>query len=117
MDTRQPGAVSYMPPEVLKESPHYTNTVDTFSLGVLMLEISTQQPPQVGLIDIGRKPEVVRREADLNLLSDDHLLKPLIIWCLQKSQLRPSASVIYNQTTALVSVHFRIIFNFNPEPK
>ena len=109
MGTRQPGAVFYMPPEVLKKEPRYTNTVDTFSLGVLMLEIATQQQPQVEWTEGRTKTEVIRRAEDLNLLNDDHLLKPLIIWCLQQYQCRPSASAVYNQLTALVSLHFRIV--------
>ena len=43
--TRQPGAVPYMPPEALRTQPEYNEKVDIFSFGVLMLEIATQTPP------------------------------------------------------------------------
>ena len=106
MSTQQPGAVAYMPPEALDDNPRYTPSVDTFSLGVLMLEITTQQPPQVGLTKIGSKPEVLRRANNLKVLSDGHVLKPLIIWCLQECDSRPSVATVHNQTSTLVSLTF-----------
>ena len=102
--TTQPGAVVYMPPEALKSGSHYTLSVDIFSLGVLMLEITTQQRPQLMLTEIGSKPEVLRRAADLELLGDDHLLKPLIIWCFQEFDRRPTAAIVLGQISVLVSV-------------
>ena len=100
----QPGAVTYMPPEVLEHNPRYTSSIDTFSLGVLMLEIATQQPPQVGLTEIGKKPEIIRRAVDLEKLDNGHRLKPLILWCLQECDCRPLVATIYCQISLLVSV-------------
>ena len=94
LQTTQPGAVLYMPPEALKKKKGYTAKVDSFSLGVLMLEICTQSPPSSGLDGINYEIEVKRREDDLRLLDDAHPLKPLIVWCLQYEELRPTVAVI-----------------------
>ena len=74
---------SYIPPEALAPIAHYTDKIDIFSLGVLMLEIATQRPPSYGLSGIGRVPEIDRRRNDLSLLPEDHSLKPIILQCLR----------------------------------
>ena len=43
--TTCPGTVVYMPPEALKESPQYTDKIDIFSFGVLLIQILTRQFP------------------------------------------------------------------------
>ena len=99
LQTPQPGTVLYMPPEVLSEEKKkttYTAKVDSFSLGVLLLEICTQSPPSSGLDGIHSVIEVKRREDDLLLLDDAHPLKPLIVWCLQYEDLRPAVAGIHN---------------------
>ena len=93
--TGQPGAVPFMPPEALSEHPHYTEKIDMFSLGVLMLEISTGRYPSVKLFGIGLQPEVVRRREDLSMLSDGHPLKPFILHCLKDNyKNRPPAVIV-----------------------
>ena len=82
LSTKAPGCVPYMPPECLGDHPHFTDKGDTFSFGVVMLQVSTQDPPSCGLDNIQAKPETERRARDLAKLSDDHPLKPLIIRCL-----------------------------------
>ena len=82
LTTVAPGCVLYMPPECLGDNPHFSNKSDTFSFGVVMLEVSTQEPPSCGLMNIGAKPERERRAQDLAKLSDDHPLKPTIVRCL-----------------------------------
>ena len=94
--TTQPGTITYMPPEALKKGGEYTAKVDSFSLGVLMLEVCTQSLPSSGWEGINYVIEVVRREKDLSLLDDAHPLKPLIVWCLQHEKLRPAVAVIHN---------------------
>ena len=49
-NTAQPGAIPFMPPEAMQEQSRYNEKLDIFSLGVLMLEVATQQPPRVRLI-------------------------------------------------------------------
>jgi chromosome segregation ATPase len=40
--------------------------------------------------------EVKHRKEDLRLLDDAHPLKPLIVWCLQYEELRPTVATIHN---------------------
>ena len=96
LKTTQPGTITYMPPEALKKDKEYTAKVDSFSLGVLLLEICTQSGPSTGFDNIGGVIEVIRREEDLSLLDNDHPLKPLVVWCLQHEKLRPAVAVIHN---------------------
>ena len=94
-NTGQPGAVPFMPPETLRSTPHYTEKIDVFSLGVLMLEVATGRFPSAGLEGIGTQPEVVRRKRDLSKLSDDHPLRPIILECLKDDyKERPPAFLV-----------------------
>ena len=93
--TAQPGAVPFMPPEALSEKPHYTEKIDIFSLGVLMLETCTCHYPTVKLVGIGVKSEIVRRKEDLSRLANDHPLKKQILQCLKNNYKdRPSAVIV-----------------------
>ena len=95
--TSAPGGVFFMPPEALGTTPHYTEKIDVFSLGVLMLEICTGRYPSdsVKLTDIGRVSEIVRRAEDLSKLDDGHPLKPFILQCLGDDyEQRPSAATV-----------------------
>ena len=80
LTTTAPGCLLYMPPECLGDNPCYTDKGDTFSFGIVMLEVSTQEPPSC------RFGEDIRicRAGDLAKLSDDHPLKPLIVCCLDE---------------------------------
>ena len=80
LTTTAPGCVLYMPPECLGKNPHYTDKGDTFSFGVVMLEVSTQEPPSCELNEGIRSS----RARDLARLSEDHPLKPLIVRCLNE---------------------------------
>ena len=103
--TGQPGAVPFMPPEALQEAAHYDEKIDTFSIGVLMLEIATQQSPQVRLVGIGTVPEVKRREKDLSKLDDDHPLKPLVVNCLKDDpKQRPNTVTLQKKLQELIAV-------------
>ena len=94
-NTGQPGAVPFMPPEALRPTPHYTEKIDMFSLGVLMLEVATGRQPSANIMGIGMQPEVVRRRQDLSKLSDDHPLRPIILECLKDDyKERPPAFLV-----------------------
>ena len=80
LTTTAPGCVLYMPPECLGRNPHFTDKSDTFSFGVVMLEVSTQEPPSCELNEGIRSS----RARDLARLSEDHPLKPLIVHCLNE---------------------------------
>ena len=102
--TGQPGAVLFMPPEALQLKPQYTEKTDTFSIGVLMLEIATQQSPQRRPVGIGIS-ELKRREGDLLKLPLCHPLQPLILSCLQTDpKERPDTAILLRHLQSLVKV-------------
>ena len=93
--TKQPGAMPYMPPEALKAKPRYDEKIDIFSFGVLMLEIATQQEPNPGFQNIGNTPEKDRRRTDLACLPANHPLEPLILECLDNDpDKRPNTAAV-----------------------
>ena len=90
----QPGMVIFMPPEALGDgNSKYDESLDIFSLGVLMLEIATQEQPVPSLTGIGTIPEIIRREKHIQKLGDLHPLKPFIVLCLADDRKeRPKAA-------------------------
>ena len=104
LTTSQPGMVTFMPPEALAVgNSKYNESLDIFSIGVLMLEIGTQQEPLVNLHGIGIIREVERRERDLKLLAEDHPLRPLVLLCLKDNpKERPKASELQRDVLVMV---------------
>lgn len=92
--TNQPGIVPFLPPEAFRpENSQYDESSDVFSLGVLMLEIGTQQQPIDNIVGICTLLEVKRREKDLGRMSNLHPLKAFVLLCLNDDpQLRPKAT-------------------------
>jgi serine/threonine protein kinase len=105
--TMCPGTDVYMPPESVEDKPLYTETMDCFSFGVIIVQILTQQFPQPSdrnkIIEIyhpqvkGRKvkvsvPEVERRQNHISLVDPSNTLLHIAFDCL-KDQFneRPSA--------------------------
>ena len=88
-----PGMVSFMPPEaLLMEGTKYDESLDMFSLGVLMLEIGTQHEPAPNVVGIGTTREVDRRQKDLQKMEDSHPMKPIVLLCLRdERKQRPKA--------------------------
>ena len=92
LNTRSPGTTVYMPPEALIMRPKYTDKIDIFSLGVLVLEIETKIHPNLTVEGIGVTPEVERRKNLLELVKNE-ALKEIIILCLADNpSMRPSAA-------------------------
>ena len=104
LTTGQPGMVTFMPPEALDaDTSKYNESLDIFSVGVLMLEIGTQQEPLVYLRGIGVMREVERRERDLKALGEEHPLRPQILLCLKDDpNKRPKASDLQKEVLALL---------------
>ena len=97
-----PGNVNYMSPEALEEPPSYTDKLDVFSFGVLLVQIMTRRFPSPGpRFRIGLPghpdarvpvPETERRASHLRLIADTHPLKAITIDCLKgKERERPTA--------------------------
>ena len=107
LTTKAPGCVMYMPPECLVDRPHFTDKGDVFSLGVVALQVSTQEPPSVGFVIREGQKEVERRSVDLARLPANHPLEPTILQCLQDDPAkRPSSREIVRElpTAELVSM-------------
>ena len=103
--TGQPGAVPFMPPEALQDTARYNEKIDTFSVGVLMLEVATQQSPQMSLTGIGIVPELKRREKDLARLPADHPMRPLILNCLRDDpKERPDMTTLMKKLQTIIEV-------------
>ena len=106
--TKYPGTDAYMPPECLtKARPVYTEKVDCFSFGVLIVQILIQQLPEPGdrhqEVEINDPrfpsgviqmltPEIERRQNHIDQIDPKHQLQPIALDCLRdKGAERPSA--------------------------
>ena len=94
--TLRPGTVVYMSPEALKDQPVYTDKLDSFSFGVLCIQIMTRQFPNPGdHVTILENPffsadtiempvsEVERRQSHINLINRAHPLLLVALKCLK----------------------------------
>ena len=113
-----PGNVQYMSPEALEEPPSYTDKLDVFSFGVLLVQIMTRQFPNPGprfqVISVPNYPEgnvrlavpeTQRRSSHLQLIADTHPLKAIAISCLKdKERARPSAQQLNSTLSELKQV-------------
>ena len=100
-----PGTLAYMSPEALDDPPVYAKKLDTFSFGVLDIQIVTQQfpdpGPRVKKVRDPRSPtgrmempvlETERRKSHIDLVNPTHPLLPIATDCLSYSEEdRPSA--------------------------
>ena len=112
-----PGTVAYMSPEALGEPPVYTDRLDSFSLGVLGVQIMTRQFPDPGdrfkVIEISDPriplgsvkidiPEIERRQSHISLINPDHPLLPVALGCLKdKDRERPSCHELCGRISTL----------------
>ena len=106
-NTMCPGTDIYMPPEAIRDKPVYTEKIDCFSFGVIIVQILTRQFPKPGdrlervelnhpgirtgtvLVEV---PEVERRQNHISQVDPNHLLLPIALNCLKdKDNERPSA--------------------------
>ena len=111
LKTTAPGMVSFMPPEALRHGyAKYNESLDVFSLGVLMLSIGTQHPPSSDLTGIGVTPEVQRRAKDLERMSDSHPMKPFVRLCLSEGpEKRPKAVELVIKLSKSGLAHFIVL--------
>lgn len=106
--------LAYMPPEAVKEHPVYTERMDSFSFGVIIVEILTRRLPNPGdrwkyncpgmPKDIACIPvtEVERRRDHIDLIDQDHSLLPIALDCLKDKAIeRPSAKQFCNRLATL----------------
>ena len=98
--TTCPGTPAYMPPEALNEPPVYTMKLDSFSLGVIIVQILTRMYPKPTERYITMEvqdprnhrrnttakipvPEVERRQQHIELIEKDHPLLSMALDCLK----------------------------------
>ena len=100
-----PGTLVYMPHEALSPRACYSNMIDCFSIGVLILQIITRNFPNPTAASVARDDpksptgesyvpisEIDRRKSDIDNVPVSHGLLPVIRDCLKDlNQHRPSA--------------------------
>ena len=112
-----PGTTVYMSPEALGEPPVYTDRLDSFSLGVLCIQIMTRMFPDPGnrfqameisdpRIPSGRVqveiPEIERRQSHIDLIDPAHPLLPVALGCLKdRDRERPSCHELCSRMSTL----------------
>ena len=104
--TQCPGTPVFMPPEALRAKPRYSDKLDTFSAGVLIIQIITRTFPAPTDAEIVREdpssptgeivvpiPELERRKKDIDKVPTDHSLLPIAHHCLKdRDKERPTAA-------------------------
>ena len=112
-----PGTSMYMSPEALGEPPMYTDKLDSFSFGVLGVQIMTRQFPDPGnrfqameindpRIPSGRVqveiPEIERRQSHIDLIDPANPLLPVALECLKdRERERPSCHELCGRMSTL----------------
>ena len=113
--TMCPGTTAYMPPEALVTPPRYSDKLDCFSHGVLVIQTVTRQFPNltdayiaitdarfpIGVILVP-VPEIERRKKDIDLVDPNNPLLRLALCCLKdRDTERPSADELCNRLATL----------------
>ena len=112
-----PGTTVYMSPEALGESPMYTDKLDSFSLGVLSVQVMTRQFPDPGkrfkIMEINDPripsgtvqvsvPEIQRRQSHIDLIDQAHPLLTVALDCLKdRDRERPSCHELCGRMSTL----------------
>ena len=116
--TMCPGTDVYMPPEAVQEEPVYTEKIDCFSFGVIIVQILTQEFPNPGnrrrkiQIDQPGLPsgtmaevptsEIERRQNQISKIDPSHTLLQVALDCLKDRGVeRPSAQQLCERIVIL----------------
>ena len=116
-NTMCPGTAVYMPPEALQDRPRYSEKIDCFSFGVIVLQVLTQQFPDPEAhqkqVEVNHPalprgqlmvcvPEVDRRRNHISLVDRNHPILPIILDCLRDNEgERPTAKQICERVAIL----------------
>ena len=117
--TQCPGTPVFMSPEALDEPPLYTEKLDIFSFGVILIQIMTQKFPEPSVRFDNKQfsdsqnpfrkinakvliPEFERRQAHISLIEPTHPLLPIALECLKdEAEERPSSQQLCQSMDAL----------------
>jgi serine/threonine protein kinase len=115
--TTCPGTDVYMPPEAVDDTAMYTEKIDCFSFGVIVVQTLTHKFPQPGnrreMVQINHPrfpggtvlanvPEVDRRQNHIREVDPNHPLLPISLDCLKdNSDERPSAQELCYRVATL----------------
>lgn len=94
--TEQPGTLEFMPPEVIKQPPEYTTSVDVFSFGCVIIHLDTHEWPSPISVpeDDEDDSEIERRKMHISKIENLYL-KSMVVKCLHKRNTeRPSLAVL-----------------------
>ena len=107
--TQCPGTPAYMSPEALDEPPVYSEKLDCFSFGVLMIQVITREFPnpkdRFQTMELAHPtqpsrryqarvlvPELERRQSHISLIPATHPLRPIALDCIKdRDAERPTA--------------------------
>ena len=114
--TECPGTLAYMPPEALVKGPAYSDKIDVFSTGVLVIQIITRSFPKPSdphkrVQDAKYKgailvpvPELERRKNDLQGVFLTHPLRTIALECIKDEEKeRPTAADLCQRLVQLGS--------------
>ena len=101
-----PGTVSFMPPEVFEDDPHYGLSLDVFSFGCVVCHVISQEYP-IPLDQVTDRilvcTEVERRQNYIDQIREESL-KQLVITCLDNDQeRRPPISLVSERITSIIT--------------
>ena len=115
--TMSPGTDVYMPPEAVQDQPIYTEIIDCFSFGVIVVQVLTRQFPNPGdrlqKVELNHPglprgtlmvciPEVDRRQNHISQIGPNNTLLPIALDCLKDRDVeRPSAQQLCERVAAL----------------
>ena len=113
--TQCPGTPVFMPPEALRAKPRYSDKLDTFCTGVLIIQIITRKFPTPTDATVIKEdpayptgeiiipvPELQRRKNDISKVPSTHLLLPIVHHCIKdRDRDRPSAAQLCQRLTEL----------------
>lgn len=110
--TSCPGTKVYMPPEAFNEHPRYTEKLDCFSFGVVVVQVLTGEFPHPGdqrrIVGNAQQcmyelvPEFERREKQINEIDLANPLRSIALKCIQdKDSDRPYAHEVCKQIAQL----------------
>ena len=107
--TQCPGTPAYMSPEALDEPPVYSEKLDCFSFGILMIQVITREFPKpkdrFQTMELAHPtqpsqqyqarvlvPELERRQSHISLIPATHPLRPIALDCIKdRDAQRPTA--------------------------